>query len=349
MDIADDDAPTSREVALSVAAYTLCSSLAVVSNKVVLYHAPLPGMLFCVQILVTIVCTGALRCMRLIEVDALTKKNVGMFAPYIVAFVCALYANGMALSVSNVDTVIVFRASSPIMVSITDWLVLGRELPSFRSSVALLGVALGACGYVFTDSEFAMHGVSAYTWVLIYVGFIVFEMTYGKKLISDIKFESPVWGSTFYTNTLSLVPMCIISASSGEIGRAGSVNCSPASIGWLALSCITGVGISWSGWNCRKNVSATAYTVVGVACKLISVIVNVCLWNKHASGLGLCMLGVCLISSAMYKQAPLRPTTMTPAPVKNLSIDDEENPLGQPTDEQPHDVRSLVRRFGAGG
>eukprot|EP00401_Gymnodinium_catenatum_P045077 CAMPEP_0117607152 /NCGR_PEP_ID=MMETSP0784-20121206/80099_1 /TAXON_ID=39447 /ORGANISM="" /LENGTH=215 /DNA_ID=CAMNT_0005410293 /DNA_START=82 /DNA_END=729 /DNA_ORIENTATION=+ len=170
MDIADDDAPTSREVALSVAAYTLCSSLAVVSNKVVLYHAPLPGMLFCVQILVTIVCTGALRCMRLIEVDALTKKNVGMFAPYIVAFVCALYANGMALSVSNVDTVIVFRASSPIMVSITDWLVLGRELPSFRSSVALLGVALGACGYVFTDSEFAMHGVSAYTWVLIYVG-----------------------------------------------------------------------------------------------------------------------------------------------------------------------------------
>ena len=37
------------------------------------------------------------------------------------------------LQYSNVDTFIVFRASTPLLISVADYLFLGRELPSLRS------------------------------------------------------------------------------------------------------------------------------------------------------------------------------------------------------------------------
>jgi len=242
--------------------------------------------------------------------DPLTLPNVKVFIPYIFSFVVSLYSNGKALSLSNVETVIVFRACSPLCVSVLDWLFLGRELPGMRSLMALVGVLCGAVGYVMSDSEFAMNGISAYTWVLMNLCGIVFEMTYGKGLISSITFESPVWGSTLYTNALALLPMLLVALSTGETTKMENVQISFAGIFWLAISCIIGVGISWSGWNCRAKVSATKYTLLGVICKFLSVLINVFLWDKHASPQGLLMLFICLISSAGYKQAPMREQTL---------------------------------------
>merc|ERR1711920_675525 len=75
---------------------------------------------------------------------------------------------------------------------------------------------------------------------------------------------------------------------------------------WLLLSCVVGVGISWSGWNCRSKISATAYTLLGVICKFISVLINVLIWDKHATKAGLGWLAVCLVASSTYRQAPMR-------------------------------------------
>jgi hypothetical protein len=68
-------------------------------------------------------------------------------------------------------------------------------------------------------------------------------------------------------------------------------------------------------------VSATAYTLLGVVCKLISVILNVVIWDKHASPRGMLWLLVCLVCSAAYKQASLR-TEPAETPRKEF---DEEN------------------------
>jgi GDP-mannose transporter len=56
-----------------------------------------------------------------------------------------------ALKWVNVETFIVCRASCPLLISIGDYLFLGRELPSAQSWLALVGIALGAVGYVVTD------------------------------------------------------------------------------------------------------------------------------------------------------------------------------------------------------
>ena len=57
-----------------------------------------------------------------------------------------------------------------------DWVFLGRELPSRRSTLALTAIIVGAMLYVATDSEFRVNGFAAYTWIFIYFVLICIEV-----------------------------------------------------------------------------------------------------------------------------------------------------------------------------
>ena len=102
--------------------------------------------------------------------------------------------------------------------------------------------------------------------------------------------RSPVWGATLYTNFLAFVPMLIVALSTGEVEDMKQMDASQLSavaIAWLVISCVIGVGISWSGWNCRNGVSATVFTILGVVCKILSVLMNMLIWNHHSTTPGL--------------------------------------------------------------
>lgn len=293
---------------LSIVYYGVCSSILLVANKVAIFFIPKPGLVFTIQLTACTATVLVLKAVGVLNVDAFTWIRVQKFLPYILAFAISVYANGKALEHSNVETVITFRACSPLLVSFLDWLVLGRELPSQRSALALLGVVAGAIGYMYADSEFMLVGVQAYMWDIVYLVGIVFEMTYGKYLLSGIKFDTPVWGSVLYTNALGLPPMLLLSLASGELKHQDQshLSLSASACGMLALTCVAGIGISWAGWNCRSKLSATSYTLLGVSCKLVSVLLNACIWEKHATALGVFWLVLCLLSSTMYQQAPMR-------------------------------------------
>jgi solute carrier family 35 len=53
-------------------------------------------------------------------------------------------------------------------------------------------------------------------------------------------------------------------------------------------------------------VSATTFTLVGVVNKFLTVLLNVVIWEKHSSTLGLCAVCICLIAGSAYQQAPRR-------------------------------------------
>ena len=74
----------------------------------------------------------------------------------------------------------------------------------------------------------------------------------------------------------------------------------------LVLSCIVGAGISYTGWWCRSLTTATTYTTLGVLCKLGTVLLNLVLWDSHASAPGLAALSVCLFAGSLYTEAPPR-------------------------------------------
>lgn len=286
--------------------YAACSSVMLVINKVTISRIPLPGLVFCVQFFTTVVAVLVGKALRMICVDALSLDKALRFSPYIGAFVLAIFTNGKVLQHSNVETLITFRACSPLCVSVMDWAFLGRELPSRRSLLALLGVLVGAIGYVLCDKEFRMHGISAYGWVSVYLCVIVLEMTYAKHMISNIKFDSPVWGSVLYTNILSVGPMFLLALASGEPAQFQNFRPDTGSMLILATCSTLGLCMNWSGWNCRNQISAASYTLLGVSCKFVTVLLNIMIWDKHASLTGMMWLVVCLISSTAYQQAPLR-------------------------------------------
>lgn len=53
-------------------------------------------------------------------------------------------------------------------------------------------------------------------------------------------------------------------------------------------------------------VSATTYTLVGVVNKFLTVLLNIFIWDKHSTPLGLIAVCICLGAGMFYEQAPLR-------------------------------------------
>ena len=149
---------------------------------------------------------------------------------------------------------VVFRTCTPLCVSLLDWMFLGRQLPSPRSVCALGLILAGAAGYVATDKQFAAMGFAAYTWVILYFFIICFEMTYGKYIISNIDLRNRVWGSVYYTNTLSILPMLFLGFVVFHEGENFSTLEMPSEYAGflLLLSCVIGTLISYAGFNCRN-------------------------------------------------------------------------------------------------
>ena len=78
----------------------------------------------------------------------------------------------------------------------------------------------------------------------------------------------------------------------------------------VSLSCFFGLTISFFGFASRKAVTATAYTVIGVTNKLLTILVNVLIWDKHAGAPGLVALLICIYGGYMYQQSVSKPSVM---------------------------------------
>ena len=84
-----------------------------------------------------------------------------------------------------------------------------RSFPSVRSCMALLLITSGAGLYIMTDREFQIKGMSAYYWVMIWWVVLVFQLTYGKFLVSRLPLAS-LWTPVLYTNTFSILPALFV-------------------------------------------------------------------------------------------------------------------------------------------
>lgn len=252
-------------VIIAVLSYSFCSGSLVLVNKLILHHLPYPSLVITFQLWSTLLFIQIADAFHFIDVDPIQWKYVKPYLAYTVAFSLGVFCNMKSLSLSNVETVIVFRALAPLLVSILDALFLGREWPSARSWGALGLIALGAYGYALTDEQFQAQGMMAYTWPTLYLVVISFEMAYGKKIITgvDLKTRS---GPVMYTNMLGWPPMLAFAYMGGEYSRFyGHLDSRahdealpllpPAGIALLLLGCVVGTGIGYTGWWCRSKVS----------------------------------------------------------------------------------------------
>ena len=289
------------KITFALVAYASCSSLMLIINKLAVYYLPAPSVLLTMQLAFSAAAIAGLTTLGVVDADALDWKKAKPFVAVALGFLGALYANVKTLQYANVETFIVFRSSTPIMIAFLDYLFLGRQLPNPRSWLSLMAILMGAIAYVFTDSNFE---VKAYTWVAAWFIVFAFDQVYIKFAVDNVKLTP--WGRSYYTNLLAVGPEFVLGLLTREHEILTDFEWSTASIFALSASCVAGVLMSYSQFLLRGLISATSFTVVGTMCKIGTVIINCMIWDKHASMEGLIALFVCIFSGLFYQQSPLR-------------------------------------------
>eukprot|EP00339_Tiarina_fusa_P022649 CAMPEP_0117024860 /NCGR_PEP_ID=MMETSP0472-20121206/18421_1 /TAXON_ID=693140 ORGANISM="Tiarina fusus, Strain LIS" /NCGR_SAMPLE_ID=MMETSP0472 /ASSEMBLY_ACC=CAM_ASM_000603 /LENGTH=353 /DNA_ID=CAMNT_0004731413 /DNA_START=69 /DNA_END=1130 /DNA_ORIENTATION=+ len=326
-----------QEIIVSIISYSFCSGTLVLLNKLTLHHIPFPSLVVAFQLTACIIIIYGTQFLGKIEVDPMKWEYIKPYLLYTFFFSTGVYCNMRSLNIANVETVIVFRALSPIVVAFLDALFLGREWPSKRSWTGLCLLVVGAYGYASYDEKFQTQGYNAYFWPALYMVVISLEMAYGKQIVKSVPLKTRS-GPVVYTNLLSLLPMLMLATVGNEYSRFyeslwvhSEYRIPPASIPFLIVGSLVGTGIGYSGWWCRTVVSATSFTLIGVMNKCLTILLNTMIWDQHAKPGGIASLFICIVGGIVYRQAPMR------GEKPRLTVDAEDDAFKSDVSVEAHD------------
>ncbi|KAH0974497.1 hypothetical protein GBA52_016396 [Prunus armeniaca] len=286
------------------AGYCLSASLLSIINKWAVMKFPYPGALTALQYFTSVI--GVLVCgqLKLIEYDSLYLLTMWRFLPAAIIFYLSLFTNSELLLHANVDTFIVFRSVVPIFVAIGETLFLHQPWPSMRTWTSLATIFGGSVIFVLTDYQFT---VTAYSWALAYLVSMSIDFVYIKHVVMTIGLNT--WGLVLYNNLEAFLLFPLELLVMGELKKIKHEISDESD--WyslevlfpVGLSCLFGLSISFFGFSCRRAISATGFTVLGIVNKLLTVVINLVIWDKHSTFVGTVGLLICMAGGVMYQQS----------------------------------------------
>ncbi|KAG5602485.1 hypothetical protein H5410_033855 [Solanum commersonii] len=298
------------------AGYCLSASLLSIINKWAIMKFPYPGALTALQYFTS--AAGVLMCgwLKLIEPDKLDLRTMWRFLPAAIIFYLSLFTNSELLLHANVDTFIVFRSVVPIFVAIGETLYLHQPWPAMKTWLSLGTIFAGSVLYVSTDYQFTL---TAYSWALAYLVSMSIDFVYIKHVVMTIGLNT--WGLVLYNNLEALLLFPVELLIMGELKKIKHEIEDESD--WhsfqvvlpVALSCLFGLAISFFGFSCRRAISATGFTVLGIVNKLLTVVINLVIWDKHSKLIGTVGLLICMSGGVMYQQS----TSNKPKDVKDVN------------------------------
>jgi drug/metabolite transporter (DMT)-like permease len=289
------------------AAYFIVSSTMLLFNKACMIVLPAPCTVTLLQVSVTALLLAAAWCCSLVDIQAVSRVTLSHYVLYSLVFVLGINFTMRALASTNVETVLLFRSCSPVLVSAIDTICLGREIPSRRSCLAMLCIVLGGTWFAWSElrthtSSMMRDGLFVNTVNLVLTAVL---MTWGKHVTdtNDVNLTT----SVFICNVTSIAPILALAILEKEhliIREHRWLSVYAVSV--LATSCVMGTALSYLGWKMRVMMSAASFTVVGVLNKIFTVLVNVVVWQDHAMWSSTIGLLVSLIAGCFYQQSRLR-------------------------------------------
>ncbi|CAN1313402.1 GDP-mannose transporter GONST3 [Linum perenne] len=254
--------------------------------------------------------------MKLLEHDRLDLLTMWRFLPAAIMFYLSLFTNSELLLHANVDTFIVFRSVVPIFVAVGETLFLHQPWPALKTWLSLGTIFGGSVLYVLTDYQFTL---TAYSWALAYLISMTIDFVYIKHVVMTIGLNT--WGLVLYNNLEALLLFPLELLIMGELKKIKHEISEETD--WysfdvvlpVGLSCLFGLAISFFGFSCRRAISATGYTVLGVVNKLLTVIINLVIWDKHATFIGTVGLLICMTGGILYQQSTSNKPKAAPAVV----------------------------------
>jgi len=312
--------------------YCLSASLLSIINKWAIMEFPYPGSLTALQYFTAAFGVLILGQLNILDHDPLNLRTMWNFLPAAICYYMSLFTNSELLLHANVDTFIVFRSAVPIFVAIGETIYLKQPWPSTKTWSALATILGGSILYVLTDSQFT---INAYVWAFLYVASMSIDFVYVKHIVMTIGLNT--WGLVLYNNleALLLFPIELFVMGEGVQMRAQT---SDSTLDWFSLkmwlpvflSCVFGFAISFFGMSCRRAISATGFTVLGVVNKLLTVVINLVIWTKHASAAGTLGLLICIMGGVFYQQSTTKTKTVAePAPAVAVDGDEEDGLLSK--------------------
>lgn len=288
------------------AGYCISASLLSIINKWAVMKFPYPGALTALQYFTS--AAGVFLCgsLKLMEHDRLDLLTMWRFLPAAIIFYLSLFTNSELLLHANVDTFIVFRSAVPIFVAVGETLYLHQPWPTMKTWLSLATIFCGSLLYVATDYQFTLM---AYSWALAYLISMSIDFVYIKHVVMTIGLNT--WGLVLYNNLEALLLFPLELLIMGELKKIKheitdeSDWYSFAVVLPVGLSCLFGLAISFFGFSCRRAISATGFTVLGIVNKLLTVVINLVVWDKHSTFVGTVGLMICLIGGVMYQQSTI--------------------------------------------
>eukprot|EP00930_Biecheleria_cincta_P095368 TRINITY_DN87330_c0_g1_i1.p1 TRINITY_DN87330_c0_g1~~TRINITY_DN87330_c0_g1_i1.p1 ORF type:complete len:405 (-),score=65.91 TRINITY_DN87330_c0_g1_i1:248-1426(-) len=263
-----------HRVIILVTCHALCASGLLVVNKWALKVFPFVWTLTTVQFLFAAIVAYLAGKLKLIEVDALDIKKLRQFFPAAGMFFITITAGNAVVGVSNVDTFIVMRSVVPIPCAILESIVLKEPYPAPASWMGLLLILLGACVYCAVNQGVVVVSVA---WVILYLALMPLDGVLIKHLVSASGLTP--WGLVLYNNVCALLPGIFFSIliemrKSGTRDKMLQACAEHGTLFAISLTCLSGLAISYFQLNVRKVISSTAFMVLGVSNKLLSVLLN---------------------------------------------------------------------------
>lgn len=296
---------TPREKYVWILAYSACSSSMLVVNKLAVDSIPIPTLVSGAQLASCAAFVLAMHCAGITTVSMIGRSRALPFIVYTAIFAFGLFANMKALLLTNVGAVIAARCCLPAIVCVIEWACMDRMLPSLRSVLSLAGVISFGALYVMLSSGVEVSGTLGYIWLFIWWILLALSMTFGKWLTEKV--EMTQWERVFYNNLFALPPTGVLLVATGDYASVENITFGLREHSLLLISCIVGVGISYSGWRLRSTVSAASFTLVGVLNKMVTTAVTAVIWPESFSMNASAALIVCIAFGFLYEGAGKRP------------------------------------------
>lgn len=295
-----------------VALYAVSSASLLVLNKAAIKLVPEPALLLLAQVGSTAVFIAVPAQLGWISCTMVPERKTAIaFTLVSHLFLATIYTNIKFLQFVGVNAFIVLRCSTPLAVSVLDWIFMGRKLPDARSCGALAGVMGSAAVYVALKGGGAGPGISGMgmVWGALWFGTFLTDMIFIKSVVDSHPcngMERALYQNMYCIPTLIALFMTGLDGSSAAELMASNTSLDALGLIMLGLSCVGGTVLSYAGLSLRSEVSSTAFAVIGVACKMASTALNEAFVEPEGNYKRLsAVVGVILFSS-LYKQAPMR-------------------------------------------
>lgn len=297
--------------------YCVTASQLSVVNKLILQNSHAPNTLLLCQLISASVITFVMKWYTQ-TLGSISKDVLTSFIPPVIAFFVLLQTSMQFLNMVSLGTFILIKSSLCIVFAAADYILCGRELPSFRSGLSLLGTLFGAALHAHTSGYMSIPARTRLTetGTVFSPGFIIVIILYAvaavvEGIVAKLTIQSVPSDNltrTFVMNSMS-IPMSLIMVLYSEerfFQLVDHIDVFTSTI--VGVSCAMGLTMGFLTMQVRESFSVTTVAVLGTVNKLLSILTASLFLDSDGLRCDGSLVGIlaAIISASFYTQAPLR-------------------------------------------